>query len=227
MTRVTNLEKTAQMKFRIVIIAAALSGLMLGAGASSAQQGAEFRDLIGSDPIRAFDVMTSRGFTGVDTYTTSDDYIVTWWYNASTGQCVVTQSRGSRVTSAAQDRHPKCNEAAGGAGGGAVGTVGNTDRFDTVCGVIVGRQDSPYRCQVTDHYAGGRKTRTTLRFPDQTIELTWRAGNRVGLQFEGMNPTEARYASSEGETNWVFEGKTYYYFSDKDRARSEVQRLRN
>jgi hypothetical protein len=49
----------------------------------------------------------------------------------------------------------------------------------------------------------------------------------MGLQFEGMVPMEARYSSSEGETNWVFEGKTHYYFSDKDRARSEVQRLRN
>jgi hypothetical protein len=215
------------MKTRTLIIAAAISGLMLGAGAASARQRAEINDLIGRDAIKAFDVMTSRGFTSVETYTTSDDYIVTWWYNASTGQCVNTQSKNSRVTSAVEDRHPKCDEAAAKAGGGAVGTGGNTDSFDTVCGVIVGRQDSPYRCRVTDRYAGGRKTHTTLRFPDQTIESTWRPGNRFGLQFEGMVPKEARYASSEGETNWVFEGKTYYYFSDKDRARSEVQRLRN
>lgn len=106
-------------------------------------------------------------------------------------------------------------------------TGGKADSFETVCGVIVQGKDSAYRCQVTDHFAGGQKTHTTLRFPDQTIELTWHPGNRVGLQFEGMVPKEARYSNSEGETNWVFEGKTYYYFSDKGRASHEVQNLRN
>jgi len=204
-----------------------VSASRCGQQGASAGQKAQVNDLIGGDPIKAFDTMTSRGFTSVDTYTTPDDYLVTWWYNASTGQCANTQSKNNRVTSATEDRSPKCDEAASRAGGGATSAGGKTDSFDTVCGVIVDRQDSPYRCKVTDQYAGGRKTRTTLRFPDQTLELTWRPGNRVGLQFEGMVPTEARYASSEGETNWVFEGKTYYYFSDKDRARSEVQRLRN
>jgi hypothetical protein len=115
--------------------------------------------------------------------------------------------------------------ASGQAHAGAAGD--SSDSFDTVCGVMTNGQDYAYRCQVTDHYSGGQKTRTTLRMPDQTIELTWHSGNRVGLQFEGMVPQEARYAASEGETNWVFEGKTYYYFSDKGRARSEVQNLRN
>ncbi len=116
----------------------------------------------------------------------------------------------------------------GASGAASAGSAhGNTDSFDTVCGVMVDGKDYPYRCQVTDHYSGGQKTHTTLRMPDQTIELTWKAGNRVGLQFEGMVPQEARYSASEGETNWVFEGKTYYYFSDKGRARSEVQNLRN
>jgi hypothetical protein len=116
-------------------------------------------------------------------------------------------------------------------GGGTVAhgasAGGNADSFDTVCGVIVQGKDSAYRCQVTDHFAGGQKTHTTLRFPDQTIELTWRPGNRVGLQFEGMVPKEARYSNSEGEVDWVFEDKTYYYFSDKGRASYELQKLRN
>jgi hypothetical protein len=116
-----------------------------------------------------------------------------------------------------------------GGGGAAHGASasGNRNSFDTVCGVIVQGQDSAYRCQVTDHYSGGQKTHTTLRFPDQTIELTWRPGSRVGLQFEGMAPKEARYAGSEGEINWLFEGKTYYYFSDEERARHEVQNLKH
>ena len=206
----------------------AVSASRCGQQTAAGGQKAEVKDLVGGDAVKAFDIMTSRGFTSVDSYTTSDDYIVSWWYNATTGQCVNTQSKNSRVTSAVEERHPKCDEAAAKAGGGGTSSAGaSSDSFETVCGVIVDGKDSPYRCRVTDQYAGGRKTRTTLRYPDQTIELTWRQGRRVGLQFEGMVPKEATYASSEGETNWVFEGKTYYYFSDKGRARSEVQRLRN
>ncbi len=205
----------------------AVSASRCGQQAAAGGQKAEVKDLIGGDAIKAFDTMTSRGFKSVDTYTTSDDYIVTWWYNASTRQCVNTQSKNGRVTSAAEDCNPKCSEAASQAGGGTSSAGASSNSFDTVCWVIVGGKDSPYRCRVTDQYAGGQKTRTTLRFPDQTIELTWQTRDRVGLQFEGMVPKDSRYSSSEGETNWVLEGKTYYYFSDKDRARSELQRLRN
>jgi hypothetical protein len=42
-----------------------------------------------------------------------------------------------------------------------------------------------------------------------------------------MTPQEARYSTSEGETNFVYEGKTYYYFSDKGRARSEYDNFRD
>jgi hypothetical protein len=205
------------------LIAAAVVG-SFGSGVAMA---ADFKDLVGGDAIKAFDIMTSRGFASVDTYTTSDDYIVTWWYNANTGQCVNTQSKNSRVTSADEDRYPKCGEAAARSSGGAESAGGNADSFETVCGVIAGGRDTAYRCQLTDHYSGSQKTRTTLRFPDQTIELTWHSGKRVGLQFEGMVPKESSYSNSEGETNWLFEGKTYYYFSDKERASYEVKSLRN
>jgi hypothetical protein len=104
-------------KARTLLIATAIGGLMLTAGAAMASQKAEFKDLVGRDAIKAFDIMTSRGFTSVDTFSTPDDYLVTWWYNARTGQCVNTQSKNNRVTSADEDRYPKCNEAAAQAGG--------------------------------------------------------------------------------------------------------------
>jgi hypothetical protein len=91
----------------------------------------------------------------------------------------------------------------------------------------VGGKNYRYRCGATDFYSGGRKVRTELRYPDQTIQLTWRPGNQVGLQFEGMVPKEARYSTSEGETNWVFEDKTYFYYSDKSLARMEWQNFRD
>ena len=63
--------------------------------------------------------------------------------------------------------------------------------------------------------------------PDQTIELTWHSGDRVGLQFEGMVPQETRYASSEGETNWAYQDKTYFYISNKERAQFDLRDLRD
>jgi hypothetical protein len=116
---------------------------------------------------------------------------------------------------------------AGHASSGGGSAAERMDPFDTVCGVMVDGKDYSYRCGATDFYSGGQKVRTELRYPDQTIQLTWHPGNRVGLQFEGMVPKEARFSTSEGETNWVFEGKTYYYFSDKGRAQSEFQNFRD
>ncbi len=113
------------------------------------------------------------------------------------------------------------------ASGGSAGAAERSDPFDTICGVFVGSEQYRYRCGATDFYSGGQKVRTELRYPDQTIQLTWKPGNRVGLQFEGMVPKEARYSTSEGETNWVFEGKTYYYYSDKSIARMEWQSFRD
>jgi hypothetical protein len=98
---------------------------MLTANAAIAAQKAEVSDLVGRDGIKAFDIMTSRGFESVDTYTTSDDYIVTWWYNAKTGQCVNTQSKDNKVTSAAEDKNPKCTAAAARAGSSGAG-AGNS-----------------------------------------------------------------------------------------------------
>jgi hypothetical protein len=101
--------------------------------------------------------------------------------------------------------------------------AGKSGSFETVCGVMVGGKNYRYRCTVEDHYQDSRKTSTTLRYPDQTINMVWKPGRYVDLQFEGMVPKSARYATSEGETNFVFEDKTYFYYSDKEVARREIQ----
>jgi hypothetical protein len=101
------------------------------------------------------------------------------------------------------------------------------DSFETVCGVMAGGQDHSYHCKVTDHYQDGSKTSTTLRFPDQTLKMVWKSGKQVELHFEGMTARTVQYSNSEGEVDFVFEGKTYYYFSDKGRARTEVENLRH
>jgi hypothetical protein len=118
---------------------------------------------------------------------------------------------------------------AGSSSGGITSGGGQTrkDVFESVCGVIVHSTNYRYRCKVEDLYSGGRKTQTVLYYPDQTIRLVWKAGDRVELNFEGMVPKEARYSSSEGETDFYFEDKTYFYISNKDAARREVESFRN
>jgi len=107
--------------------------------------------------------------------------------------------------------------------------AGNTrnDAFETVCGVMTGGEDHSYRCKVVDHYKDGTRASTTLRFPDQTLKMLWKSHNHVELHFEGMAAKTVKYSNAEGEVDFVFEGKTYYYFSDKGRARSEVENFRD
>lgn len=104
-------------KAKTLIIATAIGGLTLTAGAALADQQAKFKDLVGGSGVKAFDTLTSRGFKSVDTYN-SDGFTVTWWYNPKTGQCINTQSKDNKVESADADKYPKCDEAAAQAGGG-------------------------------------------------------------------------------------------------------------
>jgi uncharacterized protein with FMN-binding domain len=65
-------------------------------------------DIQGMDSIRAFDVMTSRGFTGVDSFTTgSTQYGI--YYNRNTRQCVQITNADNRVYDIRDiSQHPKC-----------------------------------------------------------------------------------------------------------------------
>ena len=69
---------------------------------------AKISDLKGMDSIKAFDVMTSRGFTNVDTLTAGETIYGTY-YNAKTHQCVQLTSTHDRVESIDDvPSHPKC-----------------------------------------------------------------------------------------------------------------------
>jgi hypothetical protein len=103
-------------KTNTLIIKAVLGGLILSGGAAMAQE-AKFKDLVGGDGIKAFDTLTSRGFTSVETTNSPDGFTVSWWYNAKTGQCINTQTKDNKVEFADAGQHPKCAEAASKAGG--------------------------------------------------------------------------------------------------------------
>jgi len=64
--------------------------------------------LKGMDAIKAFDVMTERGFTNVDTLTAGETIYGTY-YNAKTHQCVQLTNTNNRVESIDDvPSHPKC-----------------------------------------------------------------------------------------------------------------------
>jgi hypothetical protein len=69
---------------------------------------AKISDLKGMDSIKAIDLMTSRGFAGVDTMT-SGETLYGIYYNAGTGQCVQLTNADNRVESADDiGTHPNC-----------------------------------------------------------------------------------------------------------------------
>ncbi|MEA3548178.1 MAG: hypothetical protein U9R66_11015 [Thermodesulfobacteriota bacterium] len=101
------------------------------------------------------------------------------------------------------------------------------DKFETICGVMVDGQSYRYRCKVVDIYRENRKIKTVLHFPDQTMKLEWQPHNEVLIRQEGMQDQYTRYSTSEGETNFRLERNTYFYISNKDAARREVDNFSN
>lgn len=78
------------------------------AGSSGHASHVQLSDLNGMDAVHAFDVMTERGFTNVDTISAGDEIYSTYW-NPSTRQCVQMNSRNGRVFGIEKvPSHPKC-----------------------------------------------------------------------------------------------------------------------
>ena len=87
---------------------AAEDGQKANAPAGNHGSKAKVSDLKGMDSIKAFDVMTSRGFTNVDTLTAGETIYGTW-YNAKTHQCVQLTSAHDRIEDIDDvPSHPKC-----------------------------------------------------------------------------------------------------------------------
>jgi hypothetical protein len=188
------------------------------------------QDLVGARGSSGEAELQQRGYTWVRTEK-SGDSSWTYWREERSGRCVTVRTAEGRYQSLVYAPDADCRggaaQAASAETGGMEADKAVPDRFDSVCGVIVAGKQHRYRCKVADFYRGERKVRTVLRYPDQTIKLVWKSGNTVELRFEGMNPQSARFASSEGETNFQFEDKTYFYISNKDAARMEVEHFQD
>ena len=95
-----------------------------------------------------------------------------------------------------------------------------------MCGVIVDGKTYRYKCTVEGAAPGG-PGKTIVRYPDQTITLNWRGARRGSVTFEGMKPQQVRFSTSEGDTQFIFEGKTYFYTSDPGAAEMEVKHFKD
>jgi hypothetical protein len=203
--------------------AGALAAFLLAPAAYAQDPAPGLQDLVGVRGSSGEQVLQERGYefvkgekSGGDSYTN--------WRNARTGQCIIVRTAQGRYqsigTAPAFDCRGGAAESAPAPGTGASG-----GRFATVCGVIVGGRPYRYKCRVEGAAPGGRG-QTVLRYPDQTITLNWRGGRRVNVTFEGMKPQPLTYNTAEGTTQFMFEGKTYFYISNRDMARMEVRNFR-
>ncbi len=197
---------------------------VLGAAAALAQDPApSLQDLVGTKGSAGELALEKRGYTWVRTEKSGGDSF-SYWREKENGQCVGVRTSDGRYASIVFVPELDCK---GGAPAAKAEAPSGAGEFQTVCGVIVEGKTYRYRCTATDVRSGSKRTETVLRYPDQTIRLEWKSGDRVVLHFEGMVPKDATYATSEGETNFVFEGKTYFYISNEDLARREVESFRD
>ena len=198
------------------------AAFLLAQGAYAQDPAPGLQDLVGTRGSSGEQALQERGYkfikgekSGSDSYTN--------WRNARTGQCVIVRTAEGRyqslVSAPAFDCQGGAAESAPAPGGGSGG------RFATVCGATVEGKLYRYKCTVEGAAPGG-PGKTVVRYPDQNITLNWRGPRRASVIFEGMKPHSVRPSTSEGTTQFVFEDKTYFYVSNRDAARMEVQNFR-
>ena len=200
--------------------------IMLAAGVVVAQEPVpSLQDLIGARGGDGEYQMERRGYTWIRTEK-SGDSAYSYWQEQENGQCVTVRTTDGRYASIVFAPAFDC-QSGGSQASSDEPRYDREDKFDTVCGVIVDGQNYRYKCKAVDFYDGGQKVKTALHYPDMTVRLVWKSGNNVVLHFQGMKPMDATYSSYEGETNFQFENKTYFYISDKGMARMEVEHFQD
>ena len=199
------------------------AAFLLAQGAYAQDPAPGLQDLVGARGSSGEQALQERGYkfikgekSGSDSYTN--------WRNARTGQCIIVRTAEGRYQSLVTAPDFDCQ---GGAAESAPapGPSGSGGRFATVCGATVEGKLYRYKCTVEGAAPGG-PGKTVVRYPDQNITLNWRGPRRASVIFEGMKPQSVRPSTSEGTTQFVFEDKTYFYVSNRNAARMEVQNFR-
>lgn len=213
------------MKHRVIVhCAGALAAAFLLAQTAHAQDPAPgLQDLVGARGGSGEQALQERGYKFIKGEK-SGGASYTNWRNARTGQCVIVRTANGRyqsiVTAPAFDCQGGAAESAPTPRPGPSG-----GRFATVCGVTVEGKPYRYKCTVEGAPPGG-PGKTVVRYPDQTITLNWRGPRQGSVTFEGMKPQPVRFNTAEGTTQFIFEGKTYFYVSDRGAAEMEVKNFR-
>ena len=200
-----------------------IAAVLVAGGAVAQDRVPSLQDLIGARGGDGEYQLQQRGYNFVKTEK-SGDSAYSYWQESENGQCIVVRTTEGRYASIVYAPASDCQ---GGGHSGGGDSYDREDKFDTVCGVIVDGQTHSYRCHAVDFYQGGQKVKTALHYPDMNMRIVWKSGKNVVLHFEGMNPQNATYSTSEGETDIYFEGKTYFYSSDKGKAEWEVKNFRD
>ena len=208
------------MKYRMMgYSAGALAAFLLAQAAYAQDPAPGLQDLVGARGGSGEEALRERGYkfvkgekSGAGSYT--------YWRQARTGQCIVVRTAEGRYQSLVTALNASCQD--GAAESAPAPAPGG---FATVCGVTVEGKLYRYKCTVEGAAPGG-PGKTVVRYPDQNITLNWRGPRRASVIFEGMKPQSVRPSTSEGTTQFVFEDKTYFYVSNRDAARMEVQNFR-
>lgn len=211
------------MKHRVIgYSAGTLAVILLLAPAAQAQDPApRLQDLVGARGSSGEQVLEKRGYTFIRTEKSGNDSY-TYWREARTGQCITVRTAEGRYQSLVKAPDFDCKGGSAHAAAPAQGFDEHGSRFATVCGVTVDGKPYRYKCMVEGAAPGGRG-KTIVHYPDQKIILNWRGGKRVGVTFEGMKVQQTTFNTSEGNTQFVYEGKTYFYVSDPAAAEMEVK----
>jgi hypothetical protein len=145
-----------------------------------------------------------------------------YWREPQTSKCVGVRYRDNRVTAVVHAANAECERAAANKPKAPAPTATG---FHTVCGVTVDGKTYRYKCTVEGAGPGG-PGQTTLHFPDNTVTLKWLGAKKASASFAGMNPQDVDVTTAEGMTQFLFEGKPYFWASDRRAAELELQSLR-
>ena len=204
----------------------ALAAVFLLAQIAQAQDPAPgLQDLVGAKGSGGEQALQKRGYQLVKGEK-SGGASYTNWRHTHTGQCVIVRTADGRYQSLVKAPDADCQVSSASDSVPAPVFSKHGNHFATVCGVIVDGKTYRYKCTVEGAAPGG-SGKTVVHYPDQNITLNWRGRNRVAVTFEGMKVQPATFSTSEGNTQFVFEGKTYFYTSDPGAAEMEVKHFRD
>ncbi|MBW1749865.1 MAG: hypothetical protein JRJ37_04040 [Deltaproteobacteria bacterium] len=211
------------MKIKGILFVSILA-MFAASGAFAQDSVRHLQDLIGVRGVDGDNQMERLGYHRLRTDKSGNDFY-SYWRDKRTGGCVNVRISEGFIASIVNTPDFDCQ--GGNQGDGSNVAQEQRDKFSTVCGVAVDGQPYRYRCEVVDVYKGSQLTKTVLHYPDLKIKLLWHGRNSVTVRMEGMHDQETRYSTSEGETRFRFSDKTYFYISNKDAARREVDNFRN